>query len=105
VAQLQKELHTPLQYVHISATDPKLLTYLDQATPQKPAVMFCQHGVNRSGTAWGMYAAEHDWPEDKALKVFGIPNGNNGYHNKRDIDYGYRVFKSQSQNARTSATP
>jgi len=91
VEKLRDTEHIPVQYVHMRAEDPHLMAILNHADSQQPVAMFCQWGVNRSGTAWAAYAAQKGWPLDKALKTFGFPKAGGGYINQRDIEYGYHL--------------
>ncbi len=91
VENLSATTHLPVQYVNLKAEDPKLLTYLDGASAQKPVAMFCQWGVNRSGTGWGVYAAQHGWSKEQAYTAFGVNGSTGKIRNTRDIDYGYNL--------------
>ncbi len=88
---LGKKHAITVHYVHMKAENPKIISYLNSASPSQPLAMFCQWGTNRSGTAWGEYAAVHGWPFERALKFFGVKKQDGSYRNRRDIAYGYRL--------------
>jgi hypothetical protein len=91
VEKLRQTDHISVQYLHLRAEDPHLMDILNQANSHEPVAMFCQWGVNRSGTAWGAYAAQKGWSLDKALQAFGVSKPGGGYLNRRDIEYGYHL--------------
>jgi hypothetical protein len=95
VHELSAKNHAPIQYINLKAEDPALVGYLNGASPQKPLAMFCQWGINRSGTGWGVYAAQHGWPLEKAIAAFGVPKADGSIRNVKDIEYGYRVEQNR----------
>jgi len=98
VEHLAATSHLPLHYYNLKAEDPEVLKQLNMASVTQPLAMFCQHGVNRSGTAWGEYAAQHGWGFDQAMAAFGVTNGGGAYINRRDIEYGYTLEKNRLKN-------
>jgi hypothetical protein len=80
-----------VKYIKIAAVDKSLLALLKSASTQRPLAMFCQWGVNRSGTAWARWASAMGWPAEKAYAYFGVYDEQGKLVNQKDIDYGYRV--------------
>jgi hypothetical protein len=99
VAELSRQKKVPIQYYNIKAEDPATMTYLSASSPENPVAMFCQYGVNRSGTAWGAFVAQQGWPIEQAYQHFGIRNDQGEIRNKRDILYGYNVHRYRSKQA------
>lgn len=93
--KLAAQEHISLKYLNLSATDPTLPRLLAQASPNQPLAMFCQWGINRSGTAWGAYAASQGWSLDQALTAFGVKTATGQIKNTKDITYGYNLQKNR----------
>lgn len=91
INELNAKSRLGVKYIKMAAVDKSLLGLLKQASAQRPLAMFCQWGVNRSGTAWARWASAMGWPPEKAYAYFGVYDAQGKLVNQKDIDYGYRV--------------
>ena len=99
VENLARTRHIPVHYLSEKAESPGLMTTLNQASAQQPVAMFCQWGVNRSGTGWGAYAEQKGWSLDKTIQFFGVKNPNGSIRNTKDITYGYEIAQKRAHHS------